>query len=218
MWRSLGICCLFAAAAAAWLVISDRRSVVALHLVEWESVLRVPVYVALGVAGGVLVLLSPRKTKFRATPRPRTAPVPQSQTQLGSSERPSHASGDWLADIRASAARINFEAGARLSIDIDHPFPITLTLEHMPTERIRRAVTCLGVWLSQSPHPPRAKVIFTDCPASAAPRHHQVAGALAISISRSDFHVVSHLDEAEIVFRHPGTMWPPIRVGPILRD
>jgi len=218
MWRSLGICCLLAAIASAWLVIGDRRSLVALYLVEWESILRVPVYVALGVAGGVLVLLSPRQTRFRATQRPRRPPVPQRESQLEFAQPRQDLSDDWLADIRASAGTINFEAGARLSIDTSQAFPITLTLEQVPTERIRRAVTCLGAWLSQNPHPPRVKVVFTDCPASAGPRHHQVAGALGVSISRADFHVVSHLDEVEVVFHHPGAMWPPVQVGPVFND
>ena len=213
MWRSLGIVCLFAAVASAWLVTSDRRSLLALQLVEWESVLRVPVYVALGVTGGVLVFLSPRKTRFRATQRPRRPPMSQPKRQRESGQRHHQSSDGWLADLQASAERIEFEAGVRITIDTSQAFPLTMTLEHMPTERSRRAVTSLGIWLSTRPYPPRLKVIFSDCPASAGFRHHQVAGALGVSISRADFHVVSHSDEVEVVFHQPGVMWPPVPVA-----
>jgi len=211
MWRTLAVFCLLAALCSAWLEIGDRRSVAALYLIEWGSVLRVPVYVALAIAGSVLLLLSPRKPKLRSNRRRASKTRPQRQgepkTRLEFGPPSGDSSEEWLVEIRDAAQKIKFDAGARLVLDTQQAFPITLTLEQMTPERIRRAVTQFGSWMSKFPPPPRVKVVFVHCPASTGPRHHRVGGALAVAIPRSDFHVVSHQDEVDVVFHHPGAMW-----------
>ena len=203
-----------AAAGAAYLSVADRKSSLALNIVEVETNLGAPLWLILGGLAVASVALN------KLTRRPR--PEPASMTSSGPASRPapkrdplpnspSRASigpeDDWLQSIIDSAKNIDLPSGARMTHKPEGTTPFELFLEHAPPERCRRSVTAVAQWLATVPLPPRIRIHFKNCPEGGSPRHHQVAGAIASVMPRGSFKVTSGLDSVDVQFLHADPLW-----------
>ena len=188
-----------------------RTSSLGMILVEWQTMLGQPPSVLLGLLGFGLLALSRRgrKRNNRATPStpPRTTSTPSTTAPAKIASETNDPDADWLDQAREAAKSIRWPSGARMSIDPSKPCPIELRLEQAPPERAKRAVSLLGNWLASVPLPPRARIVYQNCPEGGSPRHHQVAGALAESIHRGQFKALSDLDAVDVMFHQPDSRW-----------
>lgn len=210
--------CLIAVAVLMMAVIHQARtSAFGMILVEWQTMLDVPPYTIVGVVGfGLLAVSRQGRRRSLVTPTPtRQRPASASRTQTArSSGRAAETydpDRDWLEQARDAAKAIQWPSGARLSIDASKPCPIELRLEQAPPERAKRAISLLGNWLASIPTPPRARIVFQNCPEGGSPRHHQASGALAESIHRGQFKTLSDLDAVDVMFHHPDSRWSSLR-------
>ncbi|MCP4805971.1 MAG: hypothetical protein GY913_34715 [Proteobacteria bacterium] len=199
--RGLGALLFSVGAVLAYFMVVDRQSAIALDLVEalpngaWGGLMGLGVLlVGIDIGRGLLaggnqsqdrpIRKAPERLKL-----PKTAP--QSR------------------DAILAKARTFIGSGARLEADIEG-VPITLTFEHAAPGAIKRTVERLGGLMMEIPRPPRVRLRFIQCPDGGAPRHHQVAGALATHLSRSEFKASQHMDAVEIMFFHPDASWREI--------
>ena len=208
---SLGI----ASAIAFYLLSIDRKSSIALGLVEIEGMVGVPLAPMLACAAVLLFSLSHLRTLFEApapdTNRRRHRPQPSVPAPRAMAVASPLPGSNWSDVAIAAAKEIPFPAGARLTFDPTRPTPIHLHLEHAPPERCKRAISLVGQWISMVPTPPRIRVSFEGCPEGGAPRHHQVSGALAQHLNRADFKAVSALDAVDVIFTRHDPRWSELR-------
>jgi len=205
---------LIAVAALMMVVIHQARtSAFGMILVEWQTMLDVPPYTIVGLVGFALLAVSRRhKRRALVTPTsnrqsPTSAPRAQPARAPGRAAETFDPDRDWLEQAREAAKAIQWPSGARLSIDASKPCPVELRLEQAPPERAKRAISLLGNWLASIPTPPRARIVFQNCPEGGSPRHHQASGALAESIHRGQFKTLSDLDAVDVMFHHPDSRW-----------
>lgn len=201
MLRTLGTLLLLAAAPLAWLSLGDRRSTVALHVVEWDGRLHLPLYGWALILGVALVVATRRRVRPTAAPRPGPNAIRKSAAEAtldGMSFRQS---------VLSRAGVLPLGDGARILADEIEGVPLTLVLEHVPPVRARKAVETLGLFLSSLPTPPRVAVVFRDCPEGGAPRNHQVAGALATHLPRAGFRTIANADRVDVIFVQPDVAW-----------
>ncbi len=181
----------------------------ALDLVQLETVIGFPLPAALGVCTLVFWVIGRKKKGPKLqhpTPRPRRA-EPDKNAETNVQPNTLDPGSDWLQRAKARAKSIAFPSGSRLLIDTSLPCPVELRLEQAPPERAKRAISKMAEWISSVPTPPRARVVFDHCPEGGAPRHHQVAGALAEHIERSQYRTAADLDAVNILFHHPDPRW-----------
>ena len=211
--------CFALALALGALEYADRTSTAALTVVEYSQRIGVPLFTVL-LAVGVIALLrgllkapaghhTPRSRAATSAARPplrdaSTLPPPMSITP---EQHVSSGEADWQASVRTLAQALDLDQGARLTLDLEAATPITLHLEHLSPSHCKRAITSVGALITAIPMPPRLKVVFNHCPKAGAPRHHQVAGALAQTMPRGHFRVVSHVDAVDVMFLQPDPVW-----------
>ena len=197
-----------ASAAAAYIGFAERHSTLAVQLIELETALGVPPWIALG--GGAIVAGIIAGLQRPATPEPRgpvrRSPGP-SRPASGTPDGWSFEGQDWHQNVVASAKSISLPAGARLTHNPRGTTPFELHLDNAPPERCKRAVTAIAQWLVSVPRPPRLRVHFHNCPEGGPPRHHQVAGALATAMARSEFKVTTGLESVDVLFLQPDSRW-----------
>ncbi|MAY81473.1 MAG: hypothetical protein CL930_11900 [Deltaproteobacteria bacterium] len=211
MYKKPALILVFSSFASGYLIYLDRVSPIALHLVELEQRIGIPLPGLLFLVGLTWFGLAWRKAPKRR---------PQQTTIQRTSGKRTQRDGDtpavitaeagtpeWKLQIGASAKRIKLPAGARMEIDSDNKYPIILTIEQAPSERCKRAITMVASWIATIPTPPRLKIKFNQCPEGGVPRHHQVSGAFAQSHSRGHYKVIRHLDEVDVLFSHPDPQW-----------
>ena len=196
----------------------DRNSTLGVLLVEWQTMLHAPPYTVAALFGGVLLVMSRRgqKRSKRVRPQSRPSTPPKSSaasphSTTGRAAETFDPDRDWLEQVREAAKAIRWPSGARLNIDPSKPCPIELSLEQAPPERAKRAMSLLGNWLASIPTPPRARIVFKNCPEGGSPRHHQASGSLAESIHRGQFKALSDLDAVDVMFHHPDPRWTALR-------
>ena len=193
----------------------DRKSSLALGLVEIEGILGISLAPMLGCAallllsGGYLrgALGQPTERHTQRPPMTRAPPQESTHTESRSADPSAH----WSDSAITAAKEIPFPAGARLTFDPTRPTPIHLHLEHAPPERCKRAIALLGQWVASVPTPPRVRISFDGCPNGGSPRHHQVSGALARHLPRADFKAVPALDAVDVIFVRHDPRWIKFR-------
>ncbi len=196
-------------ATTAGLLHFDRMSSIALNLVELETAIGVPIPAVLG-ACALLSWFFERKNRTPAKAYKTTrAPSQRSSASKPTSEITNtfDPDRDWFEQTKSAAKAMTLPAGARLSLDPKRPCPVELHLEQAPPERAKRAIVQMASWIASVPTPPRARVVFDHCPEGGSPRHHQVAGALAEHLDRSQFRTSTDLDAVNIFFHHPDPRW-----------
>jgi len=204
-----------ASAVSFYFLYIDRRSPLALGLVEIEGSLGLPLAPMLGCAA--LLLFSGGYLRGEFSKPPERPNQRRSQTRIPSqaaAHPESHAAGSaahWSDAAIAAAKEIPFPTGARLTFDRSLPTPIHLHLEHAPPERCKRAIALLGQWVASVPTPPRVRISFDGCPEGGSPRHHQVSGALAQHLPRADFKAISALDAVDVIFVRHDPRWIKFR-------
>jgi len=197
---------ILAGAASAYFGIYDRQSSVALELVELETRLGTPLWAICGVSAALSIGLQIVRSALKPAPQNRRRNFDRTRShQPSAPQEPT--GGTWLEVAISSAKMIPFPSGARLTHNNHGTVPFDLHLEHAPPERCRRAVTLLAEWVGTIPLPARLRIHFKNCPEGGSPRHHQVAGALATVMPRSEFKVTSGLDSVDIMFLHPDPRW-----------
>lgn len=206
--RVFGILLLVCAAWLGWLSYGDRRSALALTVVEWDGRLGLPVAALVGALGLVLVSI-PRRRAVASRPAPRAEPTPRAE--------PAAPPEGWLAALEGQARRLPLEAGARVVLDPARMPPVQLQLERLTPERARRSVELFAELLAAMPLPPRALIRFEGCMVAGPPRHHQVVAALRRYFAADAFSAVQHEDTVEIVFRSPDARWVEAARGAGLR-
>ena len=189
-----------------WLAYGDRRSTLALHVVEWSDFLPVPLFSVAVMLGVVFVLLhvrsadDPRSTRAARRPSRRTRPAP-----LRMEDGSGHLG--FRDGVVRRARNLPLEAGARLELDPAVGVPMRLVLEQMPPGRSKRAIGRFAEFLASLPPVPRVQVAFIDCPAPQSPLHVFVQGALAHHLPRNSFKVVRHVDRIDVMFFEHDRVW-----------
>jgi len=196
-------------ATAAGLLHFDRMSAIALSLVEFETAIGVPIPAVLGACALISWFLERKNRTPAKAYKGSRGTSNHSRTSKPSSETTNtfDPDRDWFEHIKSTAKSVTLPAGARLSLDPTRPCPVELHLEQAPPERAKRAIGHMASWIASVPTPPRARVVFDHCPEGGSPRHHQVAGALAEHIDRSQFRTSTDLDAVNIFFHHPDPRW-----------
>ena len=203
MKPGLGLALLVLAGAAFYLSQLDRRSAAALHAVELDGVLPIPLYGILGALGVVVLGVGLLRRVMRPEERITGGPVRRDR----GGARPV-LPGMGLRDrVQAMAGNLDLPAGCRVLIDERPGVPLTLVLDSVPSGRGRRAVELFGRMVAELPTPPRMGVIYRACPPSSGPRHTEVQGALSTHLPRGSFRVTSHVDRVDVVFLQPDPPW-----------
>lgn len=222
--RALGVLLLAVALGLGWLSLGDRRSPLALSVVELDGKLGLPLAAPVGLLGLVLLAL-PRK-KAGSSREPTRAPAarsPSSPPPLAAAPSPTSAKGEppqapssgtpsletqgWLAALSSQVARLPLEAGASVLLEPERAPPVQLILTRLTPERARRSVELFAELLATMPTPPRACVRYEGCVATTTPRNHQVVAAMRRYFSGEAFVVTQHEEVVELVFRAPDPRW-----------
>lgn len=200
MLRSLGVLVLFAAVALYVLVEVDRRSTLALNVVEWQGAVGLPLWMVAGVLGLVLIGLSWPRRRRSALAKPsrpdRRPDAPLSASDVG-----------WLAAVQARVRSLPLEPGATVEVDPRRTPPVLLLLDRVTPERARRSVEAFAELLASLPTPPRAAITWRDCPPGGAPHPQIVTAALRRYLPRDRFSVTMHEETVEIRFTDPDPRW-----------
>lgn len=208
--RTVGVLLLLVGAALLYLGEFDRKSELALYVVEVDSRLRfIKAWALAGLAGVALVLPGllapllrrggvdgPSRAGHRSSPRPVGGPSPAFASSGGS----------WSEAVRARL-RAYEGAGCRILFDQAQGLPVTLQLEHLSPRHVDEAVAALGQLFQTLPLPPRLRVRFLHCPEGPGPRHHQVARALGQHIDPGRFKAVANADQVDVIFHDPDPRW-----------
>lgn len=200
--KALGILFIVAGAIVGYFTVIDRETALALDFVEAVPVTSAwAILVGMGV---VLVIIDLGRGVLakgeEVAERPRRRPPPQQKA-------------DRL-ELPMNRGRIlniakNFDFGGQVRIEPDAApgVPLTLVLEHMSPQGVKRTCERLGAMVMEIPRPPRIRIQFVQCPDGPTPRQHVVAGALGQSLSRSEFKATAHLDFVEVLFFRADPDW-----------
>ncbi len=206
--RAAGVILLLAAGGMAWLTEIEQRSSAALWLVEHSGPADQPLYVWFGLAGLLAVAIPRRRPSARPAAvkggRRPSRPPTRGPRAAPSSDLPDDLRADLPADLpddlEEAAAALPLDPGVNLAVDLLAPSPLTLEMSGLTPGRVRRNLIAFAGLLARHPELPRVAIRFHDCPAGTTPRHHQVAGALATTIPRGRFRVVSQQDGVDVLF------------------
>lgn len=198
-----GLSLLAATAGIVWLLYIDRTSTAAVHLVEWQRNLPVPLWTLAGglgllLLGRALVRIGMDSTKPRHAPGRKAVSAPTA---------PRVHRGDWRGEFREEAAGLNLPTGARLVLDASVTVPVHLVLEHCTEHRARRAIELMAALLLAHPLPHRAQISFQDCPRPTTPWHHIATAALGKHLPQGAFRVVRQATSLDILFHNPDPRW-----------
>lgn len=199
--RTFGILALLAGAAIYGLAVLDRRSPLALDLVEHIDPYGRSLAMGL-VFVGILLLLAPL---LRTRGKVGTGPVVPSvqRARLGSA----YEGSDWLDALRRNARGLLLERGASVEINPDRVPPVRLVMDRLTPEQARRSVDLFAEFLAQTPLPGRVALVFRDIPREGPARNHQVNALLRKYFTPATFQVVEHEDTIELMFRQPDPRW-----------
>lgn len=190
-----------------YLVQVDRRSPLALTVVEHNDVLPLPLAALAGLLGVACAGLALAR-RFASLPQADGASTPARPPGPGPGRgRKVGAPAGFRDRVTGQAAALNLPPGARLVLDPAVGVPLRLVLEQVPEGRAKRALGTLGRFLASLPTPPRVQVQFVDCPAGQQPLHVLVKGSLATALPRGSFKVVSTLDRIDVLFSAHDPVW-----------
>jgi hypothetical protein len=205
----------FAAAALAWwLTEQDRKSPVALDLVEWQARLPAPLWVLLlAVALAATVVHAIGRWSFRqriaggragaVAPVVRPASTAPPSRPLAMGNEP-----DWFAALAGRARRIQFQPGARLLFDTAVGVPFLLEVGNQSPEQARRSIDLFVTFLATVPEPPRARVNFLEAAPELGNRKHLVAGIARQHLPHGSFSLVEAGPGVDLLFPKPDPCWP----------
>lgn len=195
------------AGALVYLVQVDRRSPLALTVVEHNDVLPLPLTAVaglLGVACAAVALASKLKRASAAS----AAPAPSRARGRAPLRAVEGGSAAGFRDrVTGQAASLSLPPGARIVLDPAMGVPLRLVLEQVPEGRAKRALGTLGRFVASLPIPPRVQVQFVDCPPAQQPLHVLVKGSLSTALPRGSFKVVSNLDRIDVLFVEHDPIW-----------
>lgn len=204
--RALGSLLLLAALVLLYLGEFDRKSELALHIVELDGRLR---FVKAWSVAGLLAVLLLLPGFVQGLLRGKPATV----TQAGHRPPPRRAApeasplvGPWREAITTRLRA--FEGhGCRILLDQAQGLPITLVMEHLTPRRCEEAIAELGQLFQSLPLPPRVRFRFESCPDPGSPRHHLVAKALGQALDPASFKAVPNADQVDVLFHSPDPRW-----------
>ena len=205
--RGLGLLLIVIGGGLGWLSYGDRRSPVALQVVEWDGLLGIPLAsIALGLGLAFLLVGILKSVGRRMPPAPPPRAPPPRPRRIGA---PAGAAmpDDWRGAAEAAANDLLLEDGARLEGGVSPGLPYVLVLQRMPRERARRAIEAYAGLLAGMPTPPRGRVTVAEVEGPGAPMHHLVAGLLSRHFGREAFSVVPTEGRVEIRFNQPDPRW-----------
>lgn len=204
--RALGILLAALGLGLGWLSFGDRRSPLALAVVELDGRLGFPLAVPLLLAGLALALWPRRARAPTPPPRQPAAPRPAEKKISTSTDLPAETEG-WLGALSRQVSRLPLEQGAKVLLDAGRTPPLRLVLERQSPERVRRSVESFAELLAAIPTPPRAAVSFEGCVRAGPPWEHQVVAALRRSFPSGAFRATQHEETVEILFQAPDPRW-----------
>ncbi len=190
-----------------YLIQVDRRSPLALTVVEHNDVLPLPLAAVAGLLG---VVCAGFGLAARLRQLDTTAAAPAPTRSRGHAPRVAAQAGapaGFRDRVTGQAAALELPPGARLVLDPAVGVPLRLVLEQVPEGRAKRALSTVGQFLASLPTPPRMQVQFVDCPAAQQPLHVLVKGALSTALPRGTFKVVSNLDRIDVLFTEHDPVW-----------
>jgi hypothetical protein len=209
MARVLSLLLLAIAGALAWLSLSDRRSPLALDVVEWDSRLGVPLWVALALTGALVLVLSflgrSSDTGSEATPSPPAGSGPPQAP--GPTDRHTAPSAGWREEVVARARALSWEDGVSLALDAGPDLPFELRLRRATPERTRRSLGTLARFLSAIPSPGRVRVVFEGGLDGDHARNKLVEGILRQHFPPGDLRAVGTQDHVDVIFTRPDPRW-----------
>lgn len=203
--RIVGVLLLVLAGGLTWLTVADRMSPLALTVVEWESVLGVPIAAITGLAAALCLVFSARTS---SKPR-QSASVEQRRParRAGIEASIKTTNSDWVGDVIQRARALPLEDGVQLKLDEGSGIPFTLHLERVTPEVERRSLDAFSSFLSSIPTPQRAKVVFIGNNTTGVPRQHSVKGSLRRVFHATAYQVVPQQNWVDVLFFAPDPSW-----------
>ncbi len=190
-----------------YLAYIDRKTPLALTVVEYNDIGLLPLFSLTALVGGVFVLLHLRGRWAESARKEAAAargPRPPTRLHAVSGGRDNLSFRDR---VLSRARSLPMEAGARLEVDPAQGVPLRLVLEEMPPGRARRAIDGFGLFLASLPTPPRVQVDFVRCPPPPQPLTVLVQGALSQHLPRNSFKATGHADRVDVLFFEHDPTW-----------
>ena len=203
--RIVGVLLLILAGGLAWLTFADRMSPLALTVVEWESMVGVPLSAIAAIAGVLCVVLAGRA---RSEPTPiASAAQRRPARRAGVEASITPANSDWVGDVIQRARALPLAEGVQIKLDEGSGIPFTLCLERVTPEVERRSLDAFSSFLSSIPTPQRAKVVFIGKNTTGVPRQHAVKGSLRRVFHATAYQVVPQQNWVDVLFFAPDPCW-----------
>ena len=186
----------------------DRRSELALRLVELDGLLPLPSWVIALIVGVAIAVFGGKRSKKRQSlaiePHRREEPRPGNEDQqppFPGGGRPERI------ELQEAADRLDLPRGASILIDRVKYVPFTLRLERTTPEGTRRSIDRFASFLAGIPAPRRASIYYIDVIDSGVPKQNQALGALRKYIPAGAIAVTSQKDRVDIQFNNPDSFW-----------
>lgn len=201
--KALGILLIVVGAVVGYFTVIDRETALALDFVEavphtsaWAVLVGLGLaLVGIDIARGLLA--KPEEGPKRHSGRRPKKEQPPERRELPLSR----------GRILAHARGFGFGNNVRLEPDTSPGVPLTVVLQHMSPQAVKRTCVRVAAFVSEIPRPPRVRIRFEQCPDDPSPRQHVVTGAISTHIARSEFKATSHLDHVEVLFFNPDPEW-----------
>ena len=205
--KALGILLLLLGAVVGYFTVIDRQTALALSMVEavphpstWAGLVGLGLaLIGVDVGRGLLA-------KAEAPPRREPRKPPEKLPAPDAIRRPP----PTRARILARAKDFSFGNKVRVELDASPGVPVTIVLQHMSPQSVKRTLEQVAAWVEGIPRPPRIRIEFVQCPEGPNPRNRQVTGAFATHLPRSAFKATSHLEYVEVLFFDPDPEWKEI--------
>lgn len=199
--RGYGALILLAGAAIYYLAVVDRRSPIALDLVEHIDPYGRSLSMGLAFVGVVLLVWPAIRWRKRMGPGVATPPVQRARVSAA------YEGADWLDALRRDARGLVLERGAVVEILPDRVPPMRLVMDRLTPEQARRSIDLFVEWLARAPLPGRVAIVYKDMSREGPARQHQLNALMRRSFSGGSYQVVEHEDTLEILFKQPDARW-----------
>lgn len=122
-----------------------------------------------------------------------------------------HVDDVWKRIVLDRARRLPMEHGARMLIDMDSELPFTLELSGFDPPAAKTIFTRFIRFLNTVPTPPRAVLLFNDCPSDQASRSEVVGKNMRLYFENHLFQISGTESCVELRFTRPDERWLPIQ-------